>query len=122
MKQLRVFSLLFVLALVAGCGLIQPETPKTPREALAYSYVTVDSLADVLRVAKRDGHVTAAERDELADQLQNALDNLADAEAALVLFASTGDPGQEATAEQRLSQAQSILTAVESILKERAHE
>lgn len=124
MKTIPRFVTLLLFCLVAaGCGgLFQPDAPKTPREALAYSYMTVGSLADVLRVATRDGHVSRSERDGMADQLQQALDNLIAAEQALVLFESTGDAESQEAAQMRLSQAQAILTAVQSILRERTNE
>lgn len=112
--------LLLLTLLLGACSTIGHVKPETPREAIAFGYATVNSLADGVRIAKRDELISALRRDELVDELQKALENLVSAEASLRLFESTGSADAQTETQLRLRQAEAILKVVESLLEESA--
>lgn len=99
---------LLALLAVAGCSLL----PETPRQALAASYVAVESIADSTAVAYRDGHITDAQRQNVRGRLQAALDQLAIAEDLIVQGLDADDPIRRAR--QILSIAQQYLIEVQT--------
>lgn len=104
----------FLLSVVlSGCVLV----PESPREAIATSYVTIDSLADSVRIAKRDGLIDAEQRDNLVDKLQKALDSTKTAQLALSDFENTGDPVSKDEYLRKIEYAQALLSIVSSLLE-----
>lgn len=119
------WALLLAALLVAGCSSLPwgEDAPRTPREAIAQGYAAVNSLADALRIAKRDGHITAERRDELADDLQEALDELTRAKGLLLQYEaavedSTGDPPAPPDLGPHFARAEALLKIVEAVLAE----
>ena len=110
--------LMVALLLLGACQNLDQVKPETAREALAFGYATVNSLADGVRIAKRDGLIDDVKRDRLVDELQKALDNLRSAEDSLRLFESTGDTQAQSDATLRLRQAEAVLRVVENLLEE----
>ena len=96
-----------------ACSTVPADAPKTPQEAIAQGYVAVDALATAVRIAKRDGHISAERRDQITGQLEIALSTL---EAADDLLRAKDPASDDAMA--RVIQAQAILRAVETTLKE----
>ena len=110
--------LLVVVFLFSACSIVEQVKPETPRQSIALAYITIDSLADSVRIAKRDELISAQRRDKLVDELQTALDNVTRAEESLKLFEISGDTADQTEFELRLQQAETILTIVEFILQE----
>lgn len=99
-----------LLVALPGCGAL----PETPRQAIAASYVTIESLAETAEIAHRDGHIDDQQRAVIRANLQTAMNALREARQ---IEAAGGD------AEGRLQYVRSILIAVQSLLPEvPAHE
>lgn len=102
MLALGAVTALMVMLMLPGCQL-----PETPRQAIAASYVTVESLAETAEVAHRDGVIDDQQRSIIHADLQTAMNALRDARQ---IEAAGGDPTD------RLSYARSVLTAIQSLL------
>lgn len=96
-------ALVLVVMALPGCNLL----PETPRQALAASYVAVETIADSTAIAYRDGHITDSQRQNVRGRLQAALDQLAIAEDLIVQGLDADDPIRRAR--QILSIAQQYL-------------
>lgn len=94
-------SMLFVS--LQGCTLM----PETPRQAIAASYVTVESLAETADVAHRDGVIDDQQRAVIKADLQTAKNAL---DEARKIEKAGGDP------QDRLEYVRKILVAVQSLL------
>ncbi|MAL97160.1 MAG: hypothetical protein CL583_01800 [Alteromonadaceae bacterium] len=102
-QALPVLALALLLALVACVSL-----PQTPKQTVAASYVTIESLAETTAIAYRDGHIDGETREEIRIALQESLGHLVEAESLLVA-------GNDA--ESQIARARVILEAVQSILQ-----
>ena len=111
MRQMAVTAALMALVVFAlsACQL----APKTPRQALAASYVAVESIAESVEIARLDGVLTD-------DQAQEAKTQLLQALKYLDMAAGQIDIGQPGT--DPLRRAQAILTTLHAILLEVSHE
>ena len=78
-----------------------------PRESVAIGYTAVESVADLVAIAKRDGHINTDKRDELIELVAQA-DALLDT-ARLAINA--GDD-----ADGLIAEARAILTVVRDAL------
>ena len=97
-----VWLVLFIASLVA-CS----NAPVKPRESIAIANSAIESAADLVAIAKRDGHIDAAERDELISKLVYAR-VLADAAQQAV---NNGD-----SEETKLGEIRVILSTVKAAL------
>ena len=119
MNKLTTLPLLILAAfLFAGCQSLEAVKPETPRQSIALAYLSVDSLADGVRIAKRDGLIDSDKRDSLVNELQKSLDNINRAESSLKLFETSGNSVDQTELELRLKQAETIFKIVESLLQE----
>lgn len=92
-----------LLPILQGCGSL----PETPRQAIAASYVTVETLAETAEAAHRDGVIDDQQRDVIKADLNTALNALREARQ---IESAGGDP------DDRLQYVRSILVAVQSLL------
>ena len=99
-------------ALVAACN-INP--PQTTRQSLLAAYAATATAANSIEIAKRDGHIDAAQRDALLNQVKQARALLNDTRNAL-----TNDPApgsaNDTEALKNLHLAQNILLAIQAAL------
>ncbi|MCK9468219.1 MAG: hypothetical protein M0Q49_02275 [Porticoccaceae bacterium] len=96
-------------ALFSGCG----HAPETPRQAIAASYVTVETVADAAEIAYRDGHIDADQRAVIRADLQSAIEVLAEARR---IESAGGD------AADKLQYVRAVLMSVQKLLPEVPHE
>lgn len=104
-------SLLQGIALATIMGLILTActvVPETPRQAVAASYLSIESLAQTAEIAYRDGLIDDARRDAVREELQLALESTALAQQAV-------EAGQDPSS--RLEQAHAILSALKNRLE-----
>ena len=111
MIQMTVTAVLLSLLVFAfsACQL----APQTPRQALAASYVAVESIAESVEIARVDGVLTGDRAAEAKTQLLQALMYLDMAAGQIDL----GQPGTDP-----LRRAQAILATLHAILLEVSHE
>lgn len=88
-------------------------TPQTPRQALAASYITVETLAQSVEQARLGGLLDDSQAQEAKVQLLRSL-------VYLDIAATQIDAGQ--AGEDPLLRAHAILTALQTILLEVSHE
>lgn len=98
-----------VLLLAAACELL-PQ-PKTPAEAIAATYATIEAAAVTVEGRTSAGLLTLEAAREARDRLTQALTLTSQAEIALAA-------GDLSTQEARLEAAIAILTALEEDLRE----
>lgn len=95
-------SLLLLLAL-PGCT-----PPQTQPQVIGQSYITIETVADAVGIAYRDGYITDGQRQDARQQLQAALELTADAQML-------GD------SDNRLLQAQGILQSIQRLLDQEGY-
>jgi hypothetical protein len=114
------------MLMLAGCGQFLKSAstapvPQTPRQGIAYGTELVKTLAQGVAIAKTNGEITPAKRDELVKKLQDAQDKLKSADSLLVLYdaakkTGTASENQSAAVQSALSAALSLLYSVQSDL------
>lgn len=110
-------ALLVIISLVAialgGCQ----TTPETPRQTLLAAYSTATTVANGIEIAKRDGHITSAQRDAYLGEVKRVRVVLNEARTLLANEPAPGSTnGSEAAAKLRF--AQEILLSIQAALAE----
>ena len=110
---------LFFLAFVfiAGCA----NAPVQPRETVAIAYTAIGSVADLVAIAYRDGHIDSVVKEKLKIQLQKAQDFANQANDAISadvrVIENCAETGREMiVSDCNLARARLILTAVREAL------
>jgi hypothetical protein len=99
-----------LLALLAGCA-TRPDTPRDVGDAIALGYTMAEISADSVADLHASGILNDVQRTRYRINLQAAKDNLDLASTALAA-------GRLLEAEDRLRQANLILTAIETALRQ----
>lgn len=118
MKLFQSIPCLLLVLLLVGCATLQEAKPQTPREAIAATYLTIEETANAVRIAKRDGHINADERDHLTTELIKAVHAVTDAEEALKAYEALGNPSDQDTFARNLSRANTALRLIASTIEE----
>lgn len=108
MKQINYVLFALMVMVLSACASVT--VPETPKQTVAASYITVESIADTAYLAHRDGVITTEEKNEIRDSLQQSIDYLVVAEQAIQ---SGEDP------ENQLENAQQILGHIQKLLQQR---
>lgn len=106
MKRMHLLVACFLFVGLFGCI----ERPQTVREGIAAGYVSIESIADSVAIATRDGYLTEAQCNGVLDRVQSAQNLLVDAQE---LEAAN----QQDKAMTALKVAQAILREIEGELK-----
>lgn len=108
---LLIFVSLLAIAL-SGCATQQL---KTPRAALLDAYSTATTVANGIEIAKRDGHITAEQRDIYLNDVRRVRTALNEARALLANDPAAGSVNDSA-AVAKLRFAQEILISIQAAL------
>ena len=108
MKQLNYIVFALMALLLSACASMT--VPETPKQVVAASYITVESIADTAYLAHRDGVINDKQREDIRVSLQEALEYIRLSEDAIRMGE---DP------EVELETAQKILTNVQKLLQQR---
>lgn len=105
-----IFASLLAVAL-SGCQ----TTPETPRQTLLAAYSTATTVANGIEIAKRDGHITAEQRDAYLGEVKRVRVVLNEARTLLANEPAPGSTnGSEAATKLRF--AQDILLSIQAAL------
>lgn len=116
MNPVRAWAHLVALTMltiaVAGCQFFeQPSMSETPFRAIAATAVAVESVAESTIALHEQGLISDAQRADIKVKLQDVLDGLRDAEAAV-------RAGRTSEAEDTLGRVESVLRTVRTTLTE----
>jgi uncharacterized membrane protein YebE (DUF533 family) len=112
--QVHCMALLLALAvtLLSACA-VQPA--QTPRQSLLAAYTAAESAANTIEIAKHDGVIDAAKRDELMVSVKQARDLLNSAREIIVNDPAPGSVN-DTQAQASLRAAQNILLTIQAAL------
>lgn len=113
MKNLK-YSFFAILFLFAGCASVV--APQTPQQSLYYAAATIQSVSTSL--LQSADNFTPEQAEQIADSLQEATEAVNSARVYLSIYDKTGAPDAEDEAIRRIQQAQIIVNALQSILRE----
>jgi hypothetical protein len=107
-KLLPILALfgLIGLSVLHGCATV----PETPRQAVAASYISIELLADNIDQTADVGLISKQTENRLLDKLQQALDQINQAESILILG------GDIMKAESYLDNAQTIIDSLNAYI------